>query len=265
MMTQNKLQAVFDKEELEFKVQASGESNGKYWVQVATYVQARAIQERLDNCFGFDGWSVAYRETPSGVLCRLKAIYDGREIIKEDGAELTGKIGEPNALKGGCSGALKRVASSGFGIGRYLYKLPKMYAEEVQKDKPKDTIGWHKSKMKGGQWMWWKEPTLPYWAYTNECDKQATTTTTTEAQKKSQPPTTTHDTSEMTLDKASHLKWPIGKLKGTALGIVYKNSPDQIKYFYGYAHEGKFEDIKAAIKILDEATPENKRWKARVS
>ena len=175
---QNKLQAVFTKEELEFKVQASGTSNGKTWVLVATYVQARAIQERLDNCFGFDGWSVAYRETPSGVICRLKVLHEGREIIKEDGAELTGKIGGPNALKGGCSGALKRAASSGFGIGRYLYTLPKLYAQAVQKNKPSNTEGWHNSKLKSGEFVWWQEPILPHWAYTNECDKQPLPTTT---------------------------------------------------------------------------------------
>lgn len=262
---QNKLQAVFTQEELEFKVQASGKNGDSLWVLVATYVQARAIQERLDSCFGFDGWSVAYRETPSGVICRLKVFYEGREIIKEDGAELTGKIGDANALKGGCSGALKRVASSGLGIGRYLYTLPKMYAKKTQKAKPANTDGWHNSKLKSGEYIWWQEPDLPHWAYSNECDKQPLVPLITEQEVIKEPLKIEEDKKVITPSIASHLKWPLGKLKGTSLGIVFKRDPGQIKYLYENSYEGKFEDIKNAIEIIEAATPEKLKWRSRVS
>ena len=86
------------------------------------YIDARDVQRRLDEVFGWDGWQTYYDETQSGrVICRL-SVYDsdkGEWITKSDCAGDTAVEGE----KGAASDAFKRAAVS-FGIGRYLYNMP---------------------------------------------------------------------------------------------------------------------------------------------
>lgn len=79
------------------------------------YVDARAVQERLDEVFGPQGWCSSTRhEAGKGWVCRLE--IDG--TWKEDGAEET----DLEATKGGISDAFKRAAVQ-WGIGRYLYAI----------------------------------------------------------------------------------------------------------------------------------------------
>lgn len=114
-----KLREPFRKEELEFRVGAT--NNDKSMGLALAYVQARAIQNRLDELFGVDGWTVSYKEIAVGFICSLSIKINDRWITKEDGAGMT----EYESVKGGISNAFKRVASSGFGIGRYLYNAKK--------------------------------------------------------------------------------------------------------------------------------------------
>lgn len=105
----------FEDNELEFKVMATNPD--KTQGLAAAYVQARAIQIRLDSVLGLDRWKVEYKEITGGFLCRLSIKVGDEWISKEDGANKT----DFESVKGGISSAFKRVASSGFGIGRYLY------------------------------------------------------------------------------------------------------------------------------------------------
>ena len=105
----------FEDNELEFKVMATNPD--KTQGLAAAYVQARAIQTRLDSVLGLDRWKVEYKEITGGFLCRLSIKVGDEWISKEDGASIT----DFESVKGGISSAFKRVASSGFGIGRYLY------------------------------------------------------------------------------------------------------------------------------------------------
>ncbi len=109
------LRAPFSDEELEKKVQSTNFEKTKG--MVAFYVSARAIQNRLDEVFGFDGWKTSYKEVNGGYICSLSVKVNGEWVTKEDGAPTT----QFESIKGGISNAFKRVASSGFGIGRYLY------------------------------------------------------------------------------------------------------------------------------------------------
>lgn len=109
------LKAHFPEEQLEFKVGATNQEKTKGLA--LAYVQARAIQDRLDDVVGFHNWKVEYKEITGGFLCTLSVRIDGEWITKQDGAPIT----EFESIKGGISSALKRVASSGWGIGRYLY------------------------------------------------------------------------------------------------------------------------------------------------
>jgi len=115
---------------------------------VLAYLDARAVQRRLDEVFGWDGWTAEYRTmNGKGVLCRLSVRVDGGWVHKEDGADTT----DIEATKGGISDAFKRVAASGFGIGRYLYDLPSQWVE-IEK--------------RGRSWVIARNaiPALPAWA-----------------------------------------------------------------------------------------------------
>lgn len=115
MTIEEKLKEKFAEDDIEFRV---GSTNREKTMGLAlAYVQARAIQNRLDEVIGFQHWKVSYQEVTGGFLCRLSLCIDGEWITKEDGAPIT----EFESIKGGISNAFKRVASSGFGIGRYLY------------------------------------------------------------------------------------------------------------------------------------------------
>ena len=72
-------------------------------------------------------------------------------IAKENGSPET----DIESFKGGISGAFKRVASSGYGIGRYLYELDTTFAEcSMAKQN-----GYKQAKTKDNQYFYWKVPT----------------------------------------------------------------------------------------------------------
>lgn len=160
----------FAENEVEWRAQQCGINNGKPYVMAIAYVNARAIQNRLDKVFGWNGWTIEYRDIDGegNYICKL-GVYDKqnmRWIYKEDGASKT----QVESFKGGMSGALKRVASSGFGIGRYLYNLDVTFAE-CTKEKPdyKDIAFWNiatcTDKATGKkEKIYWKNPSLPKWA-----------------------------------------------------------------------------------------------------
>lgn len=124
-----KLQEPFEDSEIEFRVGATNSDKTKG--MALAYVQARAIQNRLDSLFGVDGWSVSYREITAGFICSLSIKINDKWVTKEDGAPTT----EFESVKGGISSAFKRVASSGFGIGRYLYNAKNMWFPIKQQGK----------------------------------------------------------------------------------------------------------------------------------
>ena len=85
---EEKLKAKFDENEIEFRVGAT--NSDKTMGLALAYVQARAIQNRLDEVLGFDNWKTSYREVNGGYICSL-AIKINNEWVS-------------------------------FGIGRYLYE-----------------------------------------------------------------------------------------------------------------------------------------------
>ena len=153
----------FKEDEHEWRVQSCGiRSNGEPWVMVLCYVQARPIQERLDEVFGFYGWKTEYKEFKNGIICQLSVWDDILKgwVYKEDGAPVT----DIEPFKGGISDAFKRVASSGYGIGRYLYNLDTTFANcSTTKEK-----NWKTAKTRDNKYIYWQVPQLPEWAYTTK-------------------------------------------------------------------------------------------------
>ena len=150
---QKALAEPFNLDELEFRLQSCGETNGRLWGRYLTYVQSRAIMNRLDEVVGIENWKVDYTAGPDGgVVCHLSIKFDDEWITKVDGAENT----DIESVKGGISSALKRAGNC-FGIGRYLYKLTENYADISDKGK-------YKGKTKDKKYFKWSPKPLPVWA-----------------------------------------------------------------------------------------------------
>lgn len=104
-----------------------------------TYIDKRALTNRLDSVVGPHGWYPEYEPTARGYKCRLyisiPMATPGTEVFmhKEDGAgfeemgstnKTTGEFeyDVDNDEKSGYTNAFRRAAQDAWGIGRYLYK-----------------------------------------------------------------------------------------------------------------------------------------------
>jgi hypothetical protein len=93
------------------------------------YVDARSIQDRLDEVLGVTGWQDEYECLPEGsVVCRLRLRLGDEWITKMDVGGQSGQPDEGDRRKAAFSDALKRAAVK-FGIGRYLYRLPSQWVD----------------------------------------------------------------------------------------------------------------------------------------
>ncbi len=93
------------------------------------YIDARLIQDRLDEVLGVENWEDGYRILPDGsVVCRLRCKLGDRWIAKTDVGSPSEQPDGGDRLKAAFSDALKRAAVK-FGIGRYLYRLPAQWVD----------------------------------------------------------------------------------------------------------------------------------------
>src|SRR3984957_5155371 len=93
------------------------------------YVDARVIQDRLDDVLGVAGWQDEYDCLPDGgVVCRLRLRLGDQWITKMDVGSPSEQPDEGDRRKASFSDALKRAAVK-FGIGRYLYRLPSQWVD----------------------------------------------------------------------------------------------------------------------------------------
>lgn len=121
------LSAPFAASDIEFRPAAKPfESKGKKWVRVLTYIDARAVQDRLDTIVGMEHWTFDFTPVTiaGSALMAAKGTLTIHGISKSDIGDAS--FAEPT--KGTVSDALKRSAVM-FGIGRYLYRLPDEYAQ----------------------------------------------------------------------------------------------------------------------------------------
>ena len=149
-----KLKEPFPETDLDWRLQSCGFSNGKFWGRALAYITSRAVQDRLDEVCGPDGWQCSIRREGDAYLCTLSIRVtheDGTTefISRTDGAEAT----DIEPIKGGISGAIKRCAVL-FGIGRYLYNLKDGWAVICDDGK-------YSGKTKEGKTFRWNPPALP--------------------------------------------------------------------------------------------------------
>src|SRR5579883_923141 len=125
------LAAPFDAREVKFKPAVV---NGNRALALA-YVDARVIQDRLDEVLGVTGWQDDYECLPDGsVVCRLRLRIGEEWITKMDVGGQSEQPDEGDRRKAAFSDALKRAAVK-FGIGRYLYRLPEQWVDYDPKRK----------------------------------------------------------------------------------------------------------------------------------
>lgn len=119
------LAAPFDPAEVKFKPAVVSGNRA----MALAYVDARVIQDRLDEVLGVMGWQDSYKVLPDGsVMCRLRIKLGEQWITKVD---VGGQSEQPDGgdrTKAAFSDALKRAAVK-FGIGRYLYRLPALWVD----------------------------------------------------------------------------------------------------------------------------------------
>jgi hypothetical protein len=93
------------------------------------YLDARAVQDRLDEVLGVEGWQDEYQQLPDGsVVCKLQLHLGDRWITKMDVGSPSEQPDGGDRLKAAFSDALKRAAVK-FGIGRYLYRLQAQWVD----------------------------------------------------------------------------------------------------------------------------------------
>jgi hypothetical protein len=119
------LAAPFELDSVKFKPAVV---NGTRCLALA-YVDARAIQDRLDEVLGVEGWQDDYEILPDGsVVCRLRLRLGDEWVTKVDVGGPSEQPDGGDRLKAAFSDALKRAAVK-FGVGRYLYRLPSQWVD----------------------------------------------------------------------------------------------------------------------------------------
>ena len=161
---QRALSQPFNQNDLEWRVQATGDYNGSPWARIIAYVTNRAIQQRLDDVVGINGWKNEFMPLPNsvgnGAMCGISIKFGDEWVTKYDGADNT----NIESTKGGLSASMKRTAVQ-FGIGRYLYDIEAHYAECIMEEayknlKRHEKDMYEKAKTKSEKVFYWKPPQL---------------------------------------------------------------------------------------------------------
>ena len=119
------LSGPFDPKEVKFKPQSV---KGNRAMALA-YIDCRVVQDRLDAVLGVEGWMDEYEILPEGsVVCKLRLKLGDDWVVKSDVGSPSEQPDGGDRLKAAFSDALKRAAIK-FGIGRYLYRLPAVWAD----------------------------------------------------------------------------------------------------------------------------------------
>jgi hypothetical protein len=91
---------------------------------VMPYADLRTYEYRLDEVAGVAGWSTSYEMTARGVVCALTILG----VTKSGIGDYPLSQDDENPATSAQAQAFKRACSA-FGIGRYLYELPKTWAD----------------------------------------------------------------------------------------------------------------------------------------
>ena len=131
---QQELARPFAPEDLEWRLQRTIED--KLRGSAVPYVTNRAIQTRLDDVVGVDGWHNEYKPwhkagQKEAQICGISIYFPEKGFItKWDGAEDS----DIEPVKGGLSDSMKRAAVQ-WGIGRVLYNMDVVFVDVEKRGK----------------------------------------------------------------------------------------------------------------------------------
>ena len=118
------LSAPFSSADIDWRVSATTQDKSRGLA--VPYVTNRAIQNRLDDTVGVDGWHNDFVpwKGDQAQLCGISIYFPGSQawITKWDGADDS----DFESVKGGLSDSMKRAAVE-WGIGRYLYGMTQVW------------------------------------------------------------------------------------------------------------------------------------------
>ena len=130
------------KDRVKFRIGRKYANNQR--AHMLAYVDARYVQDRLDDVIGAENWSNSFEVIDNTLFCAITVVFpDGKVVTKTD----CGTESNVEKEKGEASDAFKRAAVM-LGIGRDLYDLPNhfnMHADLNQQGfPPKDWTpqGW---------------------------------------------------------------------------------------------------------------------------
>lgn len=92
------------------------------------YVDARVVQDRLDDVCGLAGWQCRYSQAAEKTVCEIGIRVGDDWLWRADGAGDS----DMEATKGALSDAFKRAAVR-WGVGRYLYDIDSPWVEIEKK------------------------------------------------------------------------------------------------------------------------------------
>jgi hypothetical protein len=119
------LAAPFDPKEVRWKPQVIQGNRAL----AMPYVDARVIQDRLDEVLGIEGWQDHYEVLQDGsVVCRLRCKIGGEWVTKMDVGGPSEQPDGGDRMKAAFSDSLKRAAVK-FGVGRLLYRIPTQWVD----------------------------------------------------------------------------------------------------------------------------------------
>lgn len=118
----DQLAAPFGPDAISWRAQTLTRDKSK--AMALAYIDARDVMRRLDEVCGPAGWQCRYPHANGKTICEIGIRCDDKWIWKANGAGDT----DIEAEKGAISDAFKRAAVL-WGIGRYLYDMPNVWAE----------------------------------------------------------------------------------------------------------------------------------------
>ena len=281
------LKKPFPVDSIKWRVGSCGKGANGIWAKGLAYIDARHVQDRLDEVVGPDNWKCEFNHVDKGVMCGLstrgpteykKDITGTKEFLSDwvtkwDGAEPTAY--EP--FKGGISDAFKRAAVH-WGIGRYLYALGDTGFLETTTDNKRNDSEWvwvKEHKDKNGNTIesfYFRAPTLPDFAITDDEKKILPKNDTKFSGRQEtmvQPAKKTNGnwteevphSAEQTQEQFNwaDYKFKVGKNKGKRLGSIDHDSlVSRLEWFEGLKRKGEkvngglAEDLEAVKTYVEQ-------------
>lgn len=145
------LSAPFSNGDIEWRVSATTADKTKGLA--VPYVTNRAIQNRLDDTVGIDGWHNTFQPWKDGKaqLCGISIYFIQQKqwLTKWDGADDS----DFESVKGGLSDSMKRAAVE-WGIGRYLYGMTQLWVNVEQRGKSFFIVDSEKGRLNAAHEEW---------------------------------------------------------------------------------------------------------------